>query len=214
MKEEKQIMNINECIRKMELYYRNGIVYTKSTYTSDVFSALPIQLEEFYKNYGGMQLPFGQIYSIEKAIKMSKRIPFECGEWFCFGQDNFFSFWLCKKGVKKNEMAFSIWDHECGDDIEEACFSELCEFLKYLSDEYDNSEEDRCDVIVESCDSQGLKELMTLKKIFSSMLSISEIKSKVSNGECIIKKNVNWYDADRKLFDCNFKHIVITLRKY
>lgn len=206
-------MNINECIRKMEAYYRNGIVYTKSTYTSDVFSSIPIQLEEFYKNYGGMQFPFGRIYSIEKAIEMSKRAPFKYGEWFCFGQDDFFSFWLCKKGMKKNEMVFSIWDHECRDDIEEACFGELCEFLEYLSDEYDNSEEDRCDVIVESCDSQGLKELMTLKKLFSSSLSISEMKSQVSNGECIIRKNVNWYDADRKLFACNFEHIVVTLKK-
>lgn len=205
-------MNINEYIKKIESYYLNGIVYTKSIYTSDNFSSIPIQLEEFYKNYGEMQFPFGRIYSIEKAIEMSKRAPFEYGEWFCFGQDNFFSFWLCKKGMKKNEMVFSIWDHECGDDIEEACFGELCEFLEYLSDEYDNSEEDRCDVIVESCDSQGLKELMTLKKIFSSSLSISEMKSQVSNGECIIRKNVNWYDANRKLFDYNFEHIVVTIK--
>lgn len=207
-------MNINEYIKKIESYYHNGIVYSKSTYTSDVFNSIPIQLEEFYKNYAEMQFPFGQIYSIEKAIEVSKSTPFESGEWFCFGQDNYFSFWLCKKGMKNNEMAFSIWDHECEDDIDEACFKNLCEFLEYLSDEYEDSEDDMCDVIVKSCDSQCLKELMTLRKIFSSSLSISEMKSQVSNGECIIKKNVNCYDADRKISANNFEHIVVKLQKY
>lgn len=72
-------MNINEYIRNIESYYRNGIVYTKSTYSSDIFSLIPIQLTEFYKNYGEMQFPLGRIYSIQKAIEMSKRAPFEYG---------------------------------------------------------------------------------------------------------------------------------------
>ena len=40
------------------------------------------------------------------------------------------------------------------------------------------------------------------------------MKSQVSNGECIISKNINWYDAYRKLFDYKFEHIAITLKKY
>lgn len=207
-------MNINEYIKKIESYYYNGVIYTKGAYNLNTLNTIPIQLKNFYENYGEMQFPFGRIYSIEKAIEMSKRVPFECEEWFCFGQDNYFSYWLCKKGMKENEMVFSIWDHESIDSPEEACFSELCDFLDYLSNEYDDSEEDRCDIIVESCDSQGLKELMSLKKLFVSSLSISEIKNQVSQGECIIGSNINWYEAVRKLSNCNFNHIVVTLRKY
>ena len=61
-------------------------------------SDIPSALHSFYKKYLFAKMPFGYIFTVEEARKMSYQQPFMDEEWFCFGQDNYgFVFWLCKE---------------------------------------------------------------------------------------------------------------------
>ena len=206
-------MNLKEYFQDLENYYYDGISYSNSRNERELLNQVPKQLEEFYSQYDDMVFPYGRIYSIEKALEMSNRLPFKKDNWFCFGQDNYSVFWLCKKGVGINEFAFTMWDHEVESNIEEASFRSLKEVLVFLTDEYNNSGLDMCDIIITGCDSNGLKELMQIKKIFLSPLSIADIKSQVVSGECIIRKNINFYEANRILLEYKFEHITVSVRK-
>ncbi|MCI9079097.1 MAG: hypothetical protein HFH68_09290 [Lachnospiraceae bacterium] len=42
-------------------------------------------------------MPYGNIYDIDSAMEISERAPF-FPNWFVFGKDNYFSYWLCFKG--------------------------------------------------------------------------------------------------------------------
>jgi hypothetical protein len=152
--------------------------------------------------------------TIEKAVEMSSKSPFVERKWFCFGQDCcFFSYWLCKKETAEEDYAFTIWEHEMQSVIEEPSFQNLEEVLDYLATEYNNSELDECNIVIKSCDENGLKELMQAKKIFSSPIPISEIKQKVLDGSCIIKSHINIYEAKRILIQYTFEHILITIER-
>ena len=60
--------------------------------------------------------------------------------WFCFGQDDYFSFWLCKNTPDSEVMSFTAWDHEMEEEIDDPAFGSIEEFLLFLSDEYMDSE--------------------------------------------------------------------------
>lgn len=205
-------MSLEKYIEKLGKDYIDGISYTKYKEKKEISSQLPVQLEELYKKYDGIIFPFGMIYPIEKALEMSSRSPFLEEKWFCFGQDCFFSYLLCKKTAEEN-FAFTIWDHEVEPVIEEPSFQSLEEVLDYLATEYKSSDLDKCNVVIKECDKSGLKELMQAKKIFSSDISISEMKQKVLDGSCIIKNDVNIYEAKRILKKYTFEHILISIER-
>lgn len=203
-------MKITDYIKKLEENYIDGVLY-KQTSKSSSQKNLCVQLIDFFDNFDELKTPFGEIFSIEKIIEMSDREPFKSENYICFGKDNYFSYWICKKDVKEGEDCFSIWDHETSFDEVEPCFSELTELLEFAENEYNDSEEDICDVIIKSSDSQSLSELMKIKKLFSSSLSIGEIKNQVNNGSCIIKEGINLYRAKKILSENNFEHIKVEL---
>ncbi len=111
-----------------------------------------MQLEELYKKYDGVLFPFGMLYPVEQAVEMSSRLPFVEEKWFCFGQDHFSSYWLCKMDTAVEDLAFTIWDHEMQSAIEEPSFQTLEEVLDYVAMEYNSSELDECSVIIKECD--------------------------------------------------------------
>lgn len=206
-------MSLEKYINQLENEYIDGISYSQCKDEKEFYSQLPVQLEELYKKYNGMVFPFGTIYPIEKAMEMSSRSPFVEEKWFCFGHDCFFSFWLCKKEIEEEDFAFAIWDHEMQPVIEEPAFKRLEEVLDYLAKEYNSSDLDECNVVIKECDENGLKELVQVKKIFSSAISILEIKQKLINGSCIIKSHINLYEAKRIISQYTFEHILIAIEK-
>ncbi len=206
-------MNLKDYIKQLEKYYYEGVSYSNSKNEKEIIKQVPKQLEEFYSQYENMKFPYGKIYSIEKAIEMSNRMPFIKDDWFCFGQDYYYSYWLCKRGVNMNDFAFTIWDHEMELNIEEPSFRNLQEVLSFLSGEYDKSELDMCNVIITECNPSGLKDLMRIKKIFLSSLSITDIRTQISKGGCTIKENINLYEANRILLEHKFEHITVLVKK-
>lgn len=98
-------------------------------------SQVPQVLWECYETIEKATFPFGRIYTIEEALKESSHLPFK-GEWFVFGQDNFFSFWLCRYQQDHKGCNFTAWDHSSGSAIGEAADEELVKFLAQEDEEY------------------------------------------------------------------------------
>lgn len=97
---------------------------------------VPEIMHDFYKIVLEAELPFGKLFSLEKALKESERAPFN-PDWFVFGKDNYFSFWLCSYNKDSNGLSFTSWDHESGSEIGEAADEDIISFLKYEEEEYD-----------------------------------------------------------------------------
>ncbi len=131
---------IKEYMDDLTGIYGTDIETAESSYTEIDLSKVPDVLREFYGQYEKVQFPFGNIYSIETAIKQSKAEPFHSQGWFCFGQDNYFSFWLCKYQPDEENLSFTAWDHESGSEIDGAVYETLEEFLKDMQDEYEDYE--------------------------------------------------------------------------
>ena len=204
-------MSLENYINQLKKEYIDGVSYLHRESENEIQSQFPVQLEELYKEYDGVFFPFGVIYSVEEAVEMSSRLPFVEERWFCFGQDYLSSYWLCKMDTAAENPAFTIWDHEMQSIIEEPSFQTLEEVLDYVAKEYNSSELDECNVVIKKCDEKGLKELMQVKKMFSSEMSISKIKHEVSEGSCIIRSHINKYEAKRILNTGAFKHLTITI---
>ena len=83
---------------------------------------------------GSVDLPYGRIYDLDLAITNSNRAPFS-PDWFVFGQDNYFSFWLCYKRNNNCGHYFTYWDHESGLEIEAPIWDDLLSFLKEMDEE-------------------------------------------------------------------------------
>ncbi len=95
-------------------------------------------LRELYDTVGSVDLPYGIICNLDLAIKISASDPFS-QEWFVFGGDNYFSYWLCYKGENEEGHYFTYWDRESGMDIEPPIWDDLLTFLKEV--EEDSKEE-------------------------------------------------------------------------
>lgn len=85
----------------------------------------------------GAKLPFGEIYSIEEALKQSERSPFK-PNWFVFGRDKYFSFWLCSFIEDEEGLSFTYWDHESGNEIDGAVWSDIVSFLEEIQSNYED----------------------------------------------------------------------------
>ncbi len=86
------------------------------------------QMRGFYNTFQSADLPYGRIYDLDTALRQSGKSPFS-PDWFVFGQDNYFSFWLCTKGKADEGLYFTYWDHESGLEIEEPAWEDLLTFL-------------------------------------------------------------------------------------
>ena len=95
---------------------------------------IPQVMQNFYEKIKSVDLPFGRIYNLELALRNSKKNPFY-PNWFVFGQDNYFNFWLCSKKENKNGCYYTYWDHESGLDIEEPVWEDLLSFLKEMEED-------------------------------------------------------------------------------
>lgn len=95
---------------------------------------VPEVIRDFYKTFQYAELPYGRIYDLECAINTSKKAPFY-PDWFVFGQDNFFCFWLCWKGESEDGCYFTYWDHESGIPIEEPAWEDMQSFLEEIEEE-------------------------------------------------------------------------------
>lgn len=95
---------------------------------------VPEVMYDFYKTFGSVNLPYGTIYNLDSALMYSQRAPFY-PNWFVFGHDNYFSFWLCFKGQDSNGYYFTCWDHEAGVEIDEPVCKDLLEFLKEMEED-------------------------------------------------------------------------------
>lgn len=98
---------------------------------------IPIALKDFYKDILEAELPFGRIFKPSIAWEQSKNNPFS-PDWFVFGQDNYFSFWLCSYSPDEEGLSFTYWDHESGNEIDGAVWPDLQSFLQDLEEEYIN----------------------------------------------------------------------------
>ena len=95
---------------------------------------VPKALHNFYQAIRSVDLPYGRIYDLDLALRTSKKAPF-FPNWFVFGQDNYFCFWLCFKGTDSNGYYFTYWDHESGLEIEEPVWEDLLSFLKAVEED-------------------------------------------------------------------------------
>lgn len=95
---------------------------------------IPEVMQEFYKKIKKVDLFFGRIFDSELAIKNSSKEPFY-PNWFVFGQDNYFNFWLCARNKSNDGCYFTYWDHESGLEIEEPTWDDLLSFLKEIEEE-------------------------------------------------------------------------------
>lgn len=101
---------------------------------SDMTGEIPLVMREFYEKIRNVELPFGRIYDVELAIKKSEQQPFN-PDWFVFGQDNYYNFWLCSKNQSEDGCYFTYWDHESGMEIEEPAWEDLLSFIKEVEDD-------------------------------------------------------------------------------
>lgn len=96
---------------------------------------IPEVLQKFYSNIKSVELEYGNIWNYNKALEISKAEPFY-PNWFVFGKDNYFNFWLCSKINYENNCYFTYWDHESGLEIEEPIWKDLLSFLQAMEKEY------------------------------------------------------------------------------
>lgn len=116
--------------------YGHKVSLSSSNIENLKLKKVPIALLPLYKLSSSIQLPFGEIYTIEESIKRSKRKPFN-PEWFVFGTDRYFSFWLCAYNQDEEGLSFTYWDHESGNSIGTAVWPDIISFLEELEDEYE-----------------------------------------------------------------------------
>ena len=105
---------------------------------SNVGSDIPNILRGFYKFSNGGRFPFGCIFDIEQAKEKSKRAPFD-PDWFFFGSDNYFTYWICRYS-QEDGLWITTWDHESGNDIEQAVWENLEEFLAEMLQDYEENQ--------------------------------------------------------------------------
>lgn len=185
--EGEQFMNITEFLEKMKTKYGDGVSVKLNDDKKVVSENLPQPLKEFYQSYASVELPFGEIYSLNVALKEDE--PFKSGGWLCFGFDGYFSYWLCKKEPDEEGNIFSSWDHEMDDEMV-ATHDDLVEFLMDLEMEY----EPDCQVILVQPISD-MKIAAKMKKDFQSPISLSEFIKSCSTAPYIISEEFAYKTA-------------------
>ena len=177
-------MSLSEFLEKMKEIYGDTVVVKLNDKEKSILTSLPQQLQELYKIYDSIELPFGEIYPLNATLQEEE--PFKSEGWLCFGFDGYFSYWLCKKTGK----AFTAWDHETDDEIE-ATHSNLVEFLMDIETEF---EPEGCQVVlIQPVTDKKLA--IKIKKDFSSPLSIGEFIKSCNTAPFIIRNDLSYKTA-------------------
>ena len=226
-------MDIVTCMAALKELYGVDIKAKEGCVEENKLVRLPYGLKEFYSRYQSMRLPFGEIYSVDVCLENAKVGPLDEEGWFCFGQDKYFSIWLCRKTPDEEGLSFAVYDTGWGDEdeddeeedegdvlkddkkeIAEAAFETIGEMLQFLSDEYMESESaTQCSVYLSGYRKEAMKEVLTVKKAFHSPTSMLEFKEKAEKGNCLVKEKFHYYQAKKILKELNLQYLKVTLKK-
>lgn len=202
-------MDIKEVLfDNLEELFGEGIELTERTTKYGNISDIPSALHSFYKKYSFAKMPFGSIFTVEEARKMSYQQPFMDEEWFCFGQDNYgFVFWLCKE--VDGRTYFNAWDHDMSDDIDEGIEITLEEFLQDIINDF--VENETCGIEIKSCEEDVLAELVKIKKAFNMTESMSELQEIKCNLPYEISDDFSYMKALKILRDLDLNKVKIDI---
>ena len=104
----------------------------------DILRKIPEPLREFYSAYDSADFPFGHIFPPEEALDDPVAKQAFGDEWFQFGCDEYFTFWLCRFEPDGEGLWFDPWDHDSETDPEPA-FADLPSFLRFLAEEFEDA---------------------------------------------------------------------------
>ena len=124
------------CLEWLEKEYPGEVELYPRTCGDDVLEKLPEPLREFYSLYDHGDFPFGHIFSPEEALHDPIAKQAFGNEWFQFGCDEYFSFWLCRFEPDDFGLWLDTWDHDSETDPEPA-FADLPSFLHFLEGDND-----------------------------------------------------------------------------
>ncbi|MHC1748046.1 MAG: hypothetical protein AB9856_06600 [Cellulosilyticaceae bacterium] len=133
--------NLKLYLERLQEKYGDTVKLNDARLKEIELDKVPKELQNLYKLVSQANLPFGKIFSVERAIKESENEPFK-SKWFVFGKDNYFSFWLCSYEKDKEGLSFTSWDHESGSEIGEAADEDIVSFLEYEEEEYGEYKEE------------------------------------------------------------------------
>lgn len=136
---------LSSFVEKLKNKYGDKVVVKKSKYNDKMLSKVPKPLREFYSEYESLETPFGMISSIEIDLRDSQAEPFKSEGWFSFGEDGYFSFWLCAYTPDSEGNIFASWDHDMEDTIE-AEYSNIVDFLEDMQELYEFNKTDGWDI--------------------------------------------------------------------
>ncbi len=226
-------MDIMTCMETLRELYGADIKAKEGCAEESKLVLLPDGLKEFYSRYQSMRLPFGEINTVDSCLESSKIGPLKEEGWFCFGQDKFFSVWLCRQTPDEEGLSFAIYDIGWEDEDEEdededtsdglkekkkefaeAAFETIGELLLYLSDDYMESESaTHCSVYLSGYRKEAMKEVLAVKKAFHSPTSMLEFKEKAEKGSCLVKEKFHYYQAKKILKELKLQYLKVTLKK-
>ena len=109
--------------------------FRKPSFTSE---AAQMKHSKKYRSRCGADFPFGHIFPPEEALNDPVSKQAFGDEWFQFGCDEYFTFWLCRFEPDGEGMWFDAWDHDSETDPEPA-FADLRSFLEFLAKEYEDA---------------------------------------------------------------------------
>lgn len=129
-------MDIINYIKAIELEYGKKICYNTIDRKESDMTNVPIMLRELYKITDGIVFPFGEIYSLEEALKQSEEYVQD--KFFCFGRDYLEEHnWLCL--YKPNNQGYSFnFSCICKPDKLDGLYLDIIEFLEDMKCEFDN----------------------------------------------------------------------------
>ncbi len=125
---------LQSCLDWLREQYPGETEFFPRTCGDDTIEKLPEPLREFYSLYARAELPFGHIVSPEEALNDPIAKQAFGDEWFQFGCDDYFTFWLCRFEPDGEGLWFDPWDHDSETDPESA-FADLPSFLRFLAEE-------------------------------------------------------------------------------
>lgn len=128
---------IQEYFEALKNKYETDVILTKPESNTKKLDRIPTALQPLYKFTSRVKLPFGEIFDIEEALEQSERSPFK-PDWFAFGRDKYFSFWLCSFIADEEGLSFTYWDHEAGNEIDGAVWEDIVSFLNEMEKEHNS----------------------------------------------------------------------------
>lgn len=164
--------------------YMKSYGIKKSVNDMPLENYLPDELKKIYLEYGGVELPFGEIFDYETMMKVSKEPPF-AKEWLAFGKDNLFCFWVCKINSAEGDKIYTTWDHEMEKEIGEPVFENIVDFFYDCEKEWDDFDnlDSNYDAVLLKYDG-GLSMLGRIKKDLNLNISSKDLLIKSKSLPC------------------------------